>query len=92
MTTICHTLQGLSLVLLVILFILCQCVFYSFFISLIMQSLINTSLIVSENDQEIPQSQTAGKTMATRGRAPQQSRDTMKTNLDKQPALSSPSR
>ena len=34
----------------------------------------------SEYDQEIPQSQTADKTMAPRGRATQQSRDTRKTN------------
>ena len=38
------------------------------------------SKIVSEYDQEIPQSQTADKHMAPRGRATQQSRDTMKTN------------
>ena len=36
--------------------------------------------IVSEYDQEIPQSQTADKPMAARGRATQQSRDTGKTN------------
>ena len=36
--------------------------------------------LVSEYDQEIPQSQTADKPMASRGRAPQQSRDTRKTN------------
>ena len=35
---------------------------------------------VSEYDQEIPQSQTADKPMAPRGRATQQSRDTRKTN------------
>ena len=34
----------------------------------------------SEYDQEIPQSQTADKPMAPRGRATQQSRDTRKTN------------
>ena len=34
----------------------------------------------SEYDQEIPQSQTADKQMAPRGRATQQSRDTMLTN------------
>ena len=34
----------------------------------------------SEYDQEIPQSQTADKPMASRGRATQQSRETMKTN------------
>ena len=36
--------------------------------------------IVSENDQEIPQSQTADKPMATPEKATQQSRDTRKTN------------
>ena len=35
--------------------------------------------IVSEYDQEIPQSQTADNPMAPRGRAAQPSRDTMKT-------------
>ena len=38
------------------------------------------SLIVNEYDQEIPQSQTADKPMAPRGRATQQSRDTKNTN------------
>ena len=38
------------------------------------------SKIVSEYDQEIPQSQTVDKPMALRGRATQQSRDTRKTN------------
>ena len=46
----------------------------------------------SEYDQEIPQSQTADKPMAPRGRATKQSRYTMKTNLAKQLTLSSPSR
>ena len=46
----------------------------------------------SEYDQEIPQSQTADKPVATVGRATQQSRDTRKTNKAKQPALSSPLR
>ena len=50
------------------------------------------SRIVSEYDQEIPQSQTADNPMASRGRATQPSQDTRKTNLAKQPALSSPSR
>ena len=44
--------------------------------------------VVSENDQEIPQSQTADKTVAPRGRDTQQSRDHRKTNKAKQPALS----
>ena len=35
--------------------------------------------IVSENDQEIPQSQTADNPMTPRERATQQSRDTRKT-------------
>ena len=48
--------------------------------------------IVSEYDKEIPQSQTADRPMAPRGRATQQSRDTRKTNQAKQPALSFPSR
>ena len=47
---------------------------------------------VSEYDQEIPQSQTADNPVALRGKAAQPSRDTRKTNLAKQPALSSPSR
>ena len=38
------------------------------------------SKIVSEYDQEIPQSQTADNPMALRGRAAQPSRDTRKTN------------
>ena len=36
--------------------------------------------IVSEYDQEIPQSQTADNPMASRGRAAQPPRDTRKTN------------
>ena len=36
--------------------------------------------IVSEYDQEIPQSQTAANPVAPRGRAAQPSRDTRKTN------------
>ena len=51
-----------------------------------------SSKIVSEYDQEIPQSQTADNPVAPRGRAAQPSRDTSKTNRAKQPALSSPSR
>ena len=38
------------------------------------------SKIVSEYDQEIPQSQTADHPVAPRGRAAQPSRDTRKTN------------
>ena len=49
---------------------------------------LNFIKIVSECDQEIPQSQTADKPMAPRRRVTQQSRDTRKTNLAKQPALS----
>ena len=52
----------------------------------------STEIIVSENDQEIPQSQNADNPVAPRGRAAQPSRDTRKTNQAKQPALSSPSR
>ena len=40
----------------------------------------NSFKIVSEYDKEIPQSQTADKTTALRGRATQQSRDTGKTD------------
>ena len=46
--------------------------------------------IVSEYVHEIPQSQTADKTMAQRGRATQQGRETSKTYQAKQPALSLP--
>ena len=52
----------------------------------------NIVKIVSEYDQEIPQSQTADNPVAPRGRAAQPSRDTRKTNKAKQSALSSPSR
>ena len=48
--------------------------------------------IVSEYDQEIPQSQTADKPMAQRERATQQPRDTRKTNQTKQATISFPSR
>ena len=49
------------------------------------QSLLTVTLdykpkIVSEYDQEIPQSQTADNPVAPRGRAAQPSRDTRKTN------------
>ena len=43
-------------------------------------SLFADKKIVSEYDQEIPQSQTADKPMAPRGRVTQQSQDTRKTN------------
>ena len=39
-----------------------------------------TTKIVSENDQDIPQSQTADNPVAPRGRAAQPSRDARKTN------------
>ena len=42
--------------------------------------LIDTLKIVSEYDQEIPQSQTADNPVAPRGRAAQPSRDTRKIN------------
>ena len=41
-----------------------------------------TLKIVSEYDQEIPQSQTADNPVAPRGRAAQPSQDTRKTNQD----------
>ena len=41
---------------------------------------LRTTKIVSEYDQEIPQSQTADNPVAPRGRAAQPSRDTRKTN------------
>ena len=44
--------------------------------------------IVSEYDQEIPQSQTADKRVASGGRDTQQSRDTINTNKANQLALS----
>ena len=50
---------------------------------------LQTSKIVSEYDQEVPQSQTADKPVESWGRATQQSQDTRKTNEAKQPALSS---
>ena len=40
----------------------------------------NVLKIESEYDQEIPQSQTADKPVASRGRSAQPSRDTRKTN------------
>ena len=43
--------------------------------------------VVSEYDQEIPQSQTADNPMAPQGRAAQPSQDIRKTNLAKQAAL-----
>ena len=43
-------------------------------------SMTSCSKIVSEYDQEIPQSQTADNPMAPQGRATQPSRDTRKTN------------
>ena len=50
------------------------------------------SIIVSEYDQEIPQTQTADKPMATQGRATQQSKDIRKTNQANQPVISAQSR
>ena len=46
-----------------------------------------TLKIVSEHDQEIPQSQTADKPMAPRRKATQQSRDTRKTKQSNQLSL-----
>ena len=49
--------------------------------STLFASILNSSVkIVSEYDQEIPQSQTADNPVAPRGRAAQPSRDTRKTN------------
>ena len=48
---------------------------------------LHCTIIVSEYDQEIPQSQTADKPMAPQGRATQQSRETRKTTLAQQTAL-----
>ena len=52
----------------------------SIIISTTCSSLIIFSTIVSEYDQEIPQSQTADNTVALRGRAAEPSRDTKETN------------
>ena len=52
----------------------------------------NMGIKNSEYDQEISQSQTADKSVASWGRATQHSQDTRKTSKAKQPALSSPSR
>ena len=53
-----------------------------YFIDIVRLSLISegTLKIVSEYDQEIPQSQTADNPVAPRGRAAQPSRDARKTN------------
>ena len=48
--------------------------------------------VVSEYDQEIPQSKTVDKPVVSQKTATQQSRDTRKTNKAKKSALSSPSR
>ena len=50
------------------------------FMSAVYILLVKYSKIVSEYDQEIPQSQTADNPLAPRGRAAQPSRDTRKTN------------
>ena len=55
----------------------CNCLSTEVKYVLISQSI---SKIFSEYDQEIPQSQTADKPMAPRGRSTQQPRHTMKTN------------
>ena len=52
----------------------------------------SSSKIVSEYDQEIPQSQTADNPVAPQQEPLNHYRDTRKTNLAKQPALFSPSR
>ena len=46
----------------------------------ILNGILLSPKIVSEYDQEIPQSQTADNPMVPRGRAAQPSRDTRKTN------------
>ena len=52
----------------------------SFFTEIYGRSVQLSSKIVSEYDQEIPQSQTADNPVAPPGRAAQPSRDTRKTN------------
>ena len=54
--------------------------FSSFFTNIISLKFSQCIKIVSEYDQEIPQSQTADNPVAPRGRAAQPSRDTRKTN------------
>ena len=63
-----------------------------YFYSLLQNDTDTLFVIVSEYDQEIPQSQTADNPMASRGRAAHPLRETRKTKKAKQPALSSPSR
>ena len=63
-----------------------------YYLDIMRQSACLVLKIVSEYDQEIPQSQTADNPVASRGRAVQPSRNTRKTNYEKQSALSSPSR
>ena len=55
-----------------------QSIFHRF--NLCDEQLLKLPKIVSEYDQEIPQSQTADNLVAPRGRAAQPSRDTSKTN------------
>ena len=59
-------------------------IFSLFFLTNDMTKMVNLlrliSKIVSEYDQEIPQSQTADNPVAPRGRAAQPPRDTRKTN------------
>ena len=57
---------------------MCICVRNAILVALLYSGF--TSKIVSEYDQEIPQSQTADIPVAQRGRAAQPSRDTRKTN------------
>ena len=58
----------------------CEIVLIQFSTKSVASFLTPCMIKVSEHDQEIPQSQTADKPMAPRGRATQQSRDTRKTN------------
>ena len=53
---------------------------FAFWADLFFELLSGLPKIVSEYDQEIPQSQTADNPVALRGRAAQPSRDTRKTN------------
>ena len=53
---------------------------YMYWIYTCLKALFKLLKILSEYDQEIPQSQTADNPVAPRGRAAQPSRDTRKTN------------
>ena len=74
--------------------VISRCLLFAFTFFATYQTLFVTIYrkIVSEYNQEIPQSQTADNPKAPRVGATQPSRDTRETNKAKQPALSSPSR